>query len=246
MSPVVEKWLIQVALIVMKNKDKPNSVIRKEVARISAKILPYLNNREKSLIYNGVFAYLLKLRSQETLTPKTPIEEVGTKPSVISVLEKTSNKLDKVLQTKAKVALLGKQLTQNGNNGVIFYLSSHHQTPAKKHKSLQGKVYYDNRWRQLVNNSSYNKYKIEKIIKERNMLSVQAVTKAPYWFIFRPYCRHYFVPVTVEEVMTMSDREILMKHPEARKHVHRSMTDSQRKQKYRERRARIRREYNRV
>ena len=97
MSPVVEKWLIQVALIVMKNKDKPNSVIRKEVARISAKILPYLNNREKALIYNGVFSYLLKLRNQETLTPKTPIEEVGTKPSVISVLEKTSNKLDKVL-----------------------------------------------------------------------------------------------------------------------------------------------------
>lgn len=71
-----------------------------------------------------------------------------------------------------------------------FYMSSWHKDSAEDHKDYQGKLYYDAR--ATGEDLEY--------AKQHNLKTLQWVTGKPVWFVTRPYCRHYFVQYSLDEV----------------------------------------------
>lgn len=99
----------------------------------------------------------------------------------------------------------------------IFYLASHHNsTSSGNHGQYQGKIYVDERWREVMNQHhelGWLVYPIESYIKGHNIKTIQWVTglngdkDSPYMML-RPYCRHYFIPLSTWDVLTSSLKAI--------------------------------------
>lgn len=92
----------------------------------------------------------------------------------------------------------------------IFYLCSSHPGCAKDHEAYQGKIYVSENWRERC--KAEDTKKIEAYIKNHHCMTIEAVTNAPVYMMTRPNCRHYFISVGVEEVLTSSAKKILKKH----------------------------------
>ena len=96
---------------------------------------------------------------------------------------------------KEKELLLKNAL--NGSSDKIFFIASQHNDCAKDHLQAQGKIYID---------ENYKKYdkdgQIEAFVNANHIQTVQYITGAPTWFITRPYCRHYFVRKSFEDVIS--------------------------------------------
>jgi hypothetical protein len=242
MGPVVEKWLIEATKTVYSDIDKPLREIYTRSRDVAVRCIPYLNPQEAAYLAQACTDLARKCKARRRIKPDEDLAVLMARPFMIKPMEHAANVMDKRLQTKAKAAILEGQFGYNRPHAVIFYLCSWHQKPAEGHKNLQGKIYVDRFWRQTLKDAGeeYLIPAVQNMIRARSMLTVQEATQDPYWLIYRPYCRHYFVPVPTDEVMgSVSDREVLMNHPEARMHVHRSMDDQTRRDKYIRRRATI-------
>lgn len=88
---------------------------------------------------------------------------------------------------KQKVDLL-KDMMENKDKP--FYMASWHKDSAKDHKDYQGKLYFDARA-----TGDDLKYAVK-----HKLRTLQWVTGKPVWFVTRPYCRHYFVQYSLDEV----------------------------------------------
>lgn len=84
--------------------------------------------------------------------------------------------------------------------GIIFYLASEHADSADDHAPYQGKVYVLENWESKVADEELRE-KIRKFIVKNNIRTLEWVKGAPVWFNTRPNCRHYFVPITIEQAM---------------------------------------------
>lgn len=84
----------------------------------------------------------------------------------------------------------------------IFYLCSKHYHPAEDHKDLQGKIYVDRFWRKKV--SDEDAKKIKSYIRNHNVLAVQEIVGSPSYLTTRPYCKHYFIELDTETVLSTS------------------------------------------
>lgn len=71
-----------------------------------------------------------------------------------------------------------------------FYMASWHKDSAADHKDWQGKLYYDAR----------ATGEALEYAEQHNLRTLQWVTGKPVWFVTRPYCRHYFVQYSLDEV----------------------------------------------
>ena len=71
-----------------------------------------------------------------------------------------------------------------------FYMASWHKDSAADHADWQGKLYYD----------ANAKGEALEYARNHNLKTLQWVTGSPVWFVTRPYCRHYFVQYSLEEV----------------------------------------------
>jgi hypothetical protein len=242
MGPVVEKWLIEATKAVYSDIGKSLRDIYMRSRDVAVHCIPYLNQQEAAYLADACVELARRCKARLKIDPDADLAVLMARPFMIKPMEHAANVMDKRLQTKAKATILEKQFDYNRPRAVIFYICSRHQTPAKGHKGLQGKIYVDRFWRQTLRNAGdeYLIPAVQSLIRARSIMTVQDVTQDPYWLIYRPYCRHYFVPVPTGEVMgSVSDSEVLMNHPEARMHVHRSMDDQMRRDKYIRRRAKI-------
>lgn len=232
---MVEKWLIKAVLAVSKSLDEPIRTIYERSRDVARSCIPYLNVQETAYLAEAAVQMARKAKSWKKIGRDVDL----TRPCFMHDMEKAANAMDRRLQTKAKAV----RLEATRASGSVFYLSSWHQTPAEGHRDLQGKLYVDRFWRDRLERSG-NEFLIpavQNIVRERSLLTIQEVTGAPYWLIFRPYCRHYLVPVGTAEVLgSTSEKDIRRNHPEAHMPVHRTMTEQQRRQAYIRRRARIR------
>lgn len=87
-------------------------------------------------------------------------------------------------------------IEQNRKDGKFFYIASRHGDCAEDHKKAQGKLYIDEDW------VKYDKYKtISAWLEGKTFKTLQWVLGEPTYFITRPYCRHYLVALTLDEVM---------------------------------------------
>lgn len=97
---------------------------------------------------------------------------------------------------------LNQLITKSRAKGEWFYLASSHNDCAKDHVDYQGKLYVDNKAPEEV---------IE-YAKNRGLYTLQWVLGEPAWLITRPNCRHYFVTLTLKEVMGSTLKDLKNKH----------------------------------
>lgn len=101
----------------------------------------------------------------------------------------------------------------------IFYLCSSHLHPAKDHVDYEGKIYVDKDWEAKLNSSLQDNPdgqdmhgKIAAYIRNHRILTVQEVTYSEPYLVLRPNCKHYFIPVSVSEVLGSSAKSLLRRH----------------------------------
>ena len=98
------------------------------------------------------------------------------------------------------------QLLEEG----VFYLCSSHKNPAKDHAEWEGKVYVAADWRSRIDQDMHGK--VAAYIRNHDVRTVEWVTGEPVYLVFRPNCKHYLIPVTVEEVLGNSVKKLLKSH----------------------------------
>ena len=91
--------------------------------------------------------------------------------------------------------------------GVSFYLCSSHADCADDHAQWQGKIYFDESWRQFVKPEYYDV--VGKMIQNKNLKSYQFVKGKPVYMATRPNCRHFFTPISVEQALGQSPQTLL-------------------------------------
>lgn len=121
------------------------------------------------------------------------------------LLEHDKNQLANEYEHRNKFNSLWEQF-QTG----VFYLCSTHINPAKDHADWEGKVYVHEDWESRVSPETHDK--VAAYIRNHNLHTVQWVVGEPVYLITRPNCKHYFIEVSVEEVLGSSVRKMLKKH----------------------------------
>ena len=90
----------------------------------------------------------------------------------------------------------------------VFVIASEHGDSAPDHKDWQGKIYYNENWRQFIADPELAK-KVESFISRRQLRSYQWVRGEPVQMWTRWNCRHKLRAVPVEEVLGNSVATIL-------------------------------------
>lgn len=86
------------------------------------------------------------------------------------------------------------------NLGIIFFLASEHADCADDHAHAQGKIYVHENWQSMVKDDDIRK-KVRTFIEQKNIQTIQWVKGPPVYFVTRPNCRHFLLPITIEQAM---------------------------------------------
>lgn len=124
--------------------------------------------------------------------------------TVYDRLDVATRKVAASMQLRNKRRRIRDELKQGDT---IFFLCSYHSNPAMDHKDHQGKIYVDRFWRTKVNGVDY--YKVASYIKNKHIQTIQSIMSAPVYLTTRPYCQHYFTPVSTEDVLHSSAKSLL-------------------------------------
>lgn len=123
--------------------------------------------------------------------------------------DKSNDKAKKIINhrvdneaEKTKLSRLDDFIDKSRDNKQWFYLASSHNDCAEDHKAYQGRLYVDNKAPKDI---------IE-YAKSRNLYTMQWVTDKPVWFVTRPYCRHYFVSLSLDQVQNKSLKKLKNKY----------------------------------
>lgn len=104
--------------------------------------------------------------------------------------------------------LAQQQMEAAVNNGDVFFLCNCFEDCRPSHISYQGKVYFDERYREMgFDEKTINK--IEEAIASRGMVSRQSVEDQEPYLGNTPNCRHEFASVPIEDVISMTDTQLL-------------------------------------
>ena len=97
------------------------------------------------------------------------------------------------------------------NRASPFFICSSHAKPAKDHADWEGKLYFNQDW--LDNHQEDSELaRVRRIIAARKLISVQEVTGPPVYLVTRPNCKHFFIPVEIDEVVGHSNKQLLREH----------------------------------
>lgn len=177
-----------------------------------------LNNNQANQLWLDAYAAYVDL-SKKTYSSLLKERLVASKdPDYSDVLKKRTetvyNSVDTVL---IKPGILAKQTNRIAENvefwkkhdeiremldgESIFYLCSAHKNPAKDHEDWEGKVYYDE--------NKINTPELEAFVESLGLLSVQWVTGGPVYMVTRPHCKHFFIPVSLDDVRTYDSKTLV-------------------------------------
>ena len=92
--------------------------------------------------------------------------------------------------------------------GVVLYLASSHGSCADDHKDYQGRLYYDESWQSIAKESQHRA--IADFIRSNKLMSIQDVRDGKPYLTTRPNCRHTFKPLTLDQVLNNSVKELLV------------------------------------
>lgn len=219
MTKTSEDFVTKVLLFIKKAKhgNRTQAYIQKEIKR-QIDALNFVNAKQKAELLKR-FMYVVR--------------NDGTEHGY-RLLFKTMNQIERRRMTAAKLTVLESKIqkaraTREGHrtgHGArymaptpgVFYLCSVHTGPAADHEDWQGKIYVDRFWRSVMEGARCTADQIrgvEAYIRNHNILTLQEVVNHKPYLITRPYCRHFFIPLSTAEVLGSSLNSILKKHPEA-------------------------------
>lgn len=93
----------------------------------------------------------------------------------------------------------------------VFVIASEHGDSAPDHKEWQGKIYYNENWRQFIADPELAK-QVESFIQRRNLRSYQWVRGEPVKMWTRWNCRHKLRAIPVEDVLQKPLRTVLQEN----------------------------------
>lgn len=208
-------------------------LVKAEIARISGRLR--LSRTETNKLWLESYAMYQQV-SKKTFSTLRKIgykkqEEVGYKETVLrrqnatynavhklvvypGKLEKIKNELARSVEQREKHDTLFHPVTGqiNQNRASPFWICSSHANPAKDHAAHEGKLYYNQDWIDDPNQDPAAKARALRIIRSRKMISIQEVTGAPVYLVVRPNCKHFFIPVEINEVVGRSNKQLLKEH----------------------------------
>ena len=120
------------------------------------------------------------------------------------------------------------------NLGIIFYLASEHPDCADDHKDYQGKIYIKDSWRTIIKQKELIP-KIEAFINQKRIMTIEKAIAQPIWLSTRPNCRHYFIPITVQQALgniTELKSKLRTKKPGSYVNVKENYKDLQQQRQY--------------
>lgn len=162
-----------------------------------------LNRKERARLMRNAKAAARKAKAVGSV-------DVLASRTVYDSFMSTSRNVYATANNRGKMTQLSSDITDFENERgyePIFYACSYHSNCSCGHENYQGKIYVDRFWRTKVNGVDY--YRVLSYIKNRNVQTVQSVVKSPIWLTTRPYCKHYFVPVSTADVLGASPKKIL-------------------------------------
>ena len=157
-----------------------------------------LNRNERYKLYRTVLDLYRKMKRSDSV--QTDLERDYNYVEIVRAARKVMR--DKDIRDKQKG--LKEDLSSTDN---IFFVCSKHKKPAEDHKDYQGKIYVDRFWRTKLDFNMQKK--VEAYIKNHNVLTVQYIVGEPVYMTTRPYCKHYFIPVSTSTVLNSSYKKVV-------------------------------------
>lgn len=205
--------IIQNAIVQRVPKRKVLVQIREELKKLARSVR--LDNEELWELWNRSVEMYVRL-SRKTYARLRKVEDEDDRAStvfdvldrlgLIEELENTKNDVANKVEQRRKEENLKETISEG-----VFFLCSSHINPAKDHEDHEGKVYVSAHWEERCTDKEEQK-KVRAYIRNRNIQTVEYITGPPVYMIFRPNCKHYFVPLSIEETLTHSANSLLRRH----------------------------------
>lgn len=135
-------------------------------------------------------------------------------------------------RTTVQQSIGDKQLEIGKQTKQVFYLCNVFTDSADDHAKYQGKMYYDDRWKTFIAKKAQER--IQGVINQKKMKSVQWVKDEPVYLTTRPNCRHRLTPISLDQA-TQSSAKVLKDLKLTRKTYKSDNYKALQKQRYNER-----------
>jgi hypothetical protein len=104
------------------------------------------------------------------------------------------------VRTTISNQIMNQQRELNLTTQNIFFIVNSFGDCADDHKNLQGKIYYDERFRTFDIPKEIKEQALA-LINRKKLMSMKEAIEEPYWLTTRPNCRHRFVPITLKQAL---------------------------------------------
>lgn len=200
-----EDFMIKVLSFIQKYKKEGktlNYISQKIKCQVDTK--KHWKKRHKILVYKSFMNFIKK-------------EDVKSIIKSINYVERKTDSRIKIAKFKFTVdqGRKGKRITEHGytleSKPVIFYLCSEHDKCSDGHQDWQGKIYVDRFWKSLMIGAGCTDediYRVKSYIKNHSLLTWQEVVGGKPYLISRPYCTHYMIPLSTDDVLVNSLNKI--------------------------------------
>lgn len=108
--------------------------------------------------------------------------------------------MEMAVRTGIQQEIGNRQLETGANANIVFWIVNEFDDCADDHAAYQGKIYYDERYRDFPLRDNI-KDAIGAFIKSRQLMSIQSVRDQAPYLTTRPNCRHKMKPVAIDQVM---------------------------------------------
>ena len=140
------------------------------------------------------------------------------------------------VRTTIQNEIATQQLELGKEVGQIFYLCNIFGDSRDAHADLQGRYYYDNRYKSFIDAKDKETLQaVEDAIVSYGMMSIQEVQAPPYYLVTGANCRHDLVPVSLDEVATIEPKKLAEKEKIVFGSYKKGQYDKTQEQRYNER-----------
>lgn len=177
---------------------------------------------------NAIKDYLFKITGNQLIEEQKVTYKNGRKIGYKEYVEMAT-------RTRIQHQLLEQEREFGEMTQQLFYICDTYTDCANDHIEYQGKIYYDEKvWRGIKrDNPHYDE--LERAVRKAKA-SVEDVTQNRPWLCTRPNCRHRLIPIPIDDVVDLSDKDILRKNNAfkgnySKSEVKRNYDDTQRQRK---------------
>lgn len=199
-NKIAEKRINTLKTSVVKTLNKlPNSIEKaqmKNITQVANKVPTTLNKEGINVLYNGI----VKQTQQGVANTPKIVYKNGRQMGFREYM-------DMNVRTTFQKDAGDFQLQAGHDAGLVFYLCSSHSDCANDHAEFQAKIYIDEDWESIV--SEDMKYKVQEYIDTHKIDTIQNVRDGEPYLTTRPNCRHYFTPISTEDVLGYSVKKLL-------------------------------------